>query len=68
MLIIKALNKTTKLIEEFKPDEWFNAMQSENYQYVGTIYKSDDVTLQSKTTQTQTTSTVKRGCGCGKKK
>lgn len=66
MLIIKALNKTSKLIEEFKPDEWFNAMQSENYQYIGTIYKSDDVVLQSKTTQPSTT--VKRGCGCGKKK
>lgn len=68
MLIIKALNKTSKLIEEFKPDQWFVAMQSENYQYVGTIYKSDDVALQSKTTQSQPSTTVKRGCGCGKKK
>lgn len=68
MLIIKALNKTLNLIDEFKPDQWFNAMQSENYQYVGTIYKSDDVSLQSKTTQSQPSTTVKRGCGCGKKK
>jgi hypothetical protein len=68
MLLIKALNKESKLIEEFKPDQWFNAMQSEKYQYVGTIYKSDDVVLQSKTTQSLPSTTVKRGCGCGKKK
>lgn len=66
MLIIKALNKTTNQTEEFKPAEWFNYQQSENYQYIGTIYKSD-ITNNNINNQTKSTQTVKRGCGCGKK-
>lgn len=66
MLIIKALNKATNLIEEIEPGQWYNLQSDSNYQYVGTIYKSDDQKSQLK--KTQSAPTPKRGCGCGKKK
>lgn len=65
MLLIKAQNKATNSIEEFSPAEWYNVQQSGNFTYIGTIFKDDQPKV---ATTSSSTPTVKRGCGCGKKK
>lgn len=62
MLVIKAKHKTTLYEYQFTPTQWYDAQQTGNYIYLGTIHVAEPTqTLQQKT------STAKRGCGCANK-
>lgn len=62
MLVIKAKHKTTLTEYQFTPAQWYDAQQTGNYNYLGTIHVADPIQpLQQKSV------TAKRGCGCANK-
>lgn len=61
MLVIKARHKTTGVIYQFTPSEWYIEQQTGNYDYLGTVYVAEPAAPVAPKT------TVKRGCGCANK-
>ena len=62
MLYIKAKHKTNGTEYKFTATQWYEAQQTNKYNYLGTIHVADaPQTLQQKVV------TVKRGCGCSNK-
>jgi hypothetical protein len=67
MLVITAKNKTTGLTSEFTPTEWYSAQQTHEYDYTGTKFVSEQNMTPVCVGANCNKTTVKRGCGCGKK-
>jgi len=62
MLYIKAKHKTTGTEYRFTATQWYDAQQTGDYNYLGTIHIAD-----SPQPLQQNTTTAKRGCGCANK-
>lgn len=63
MLYIKAKHKTTGTEYKFTATQWYDAQQTGNYNYLGTIHVADTTIA----TTAQKNTTAKRGCGCANK-
>ena len=62
MLVIKGKHKTTGTEYQFTPAQWYDAQQTNNYIYLGTIHVAEpSQPMQQKNV------TAKRGCGCANK-
>ena len=63
MLVIKAKHKTNGNVYQFTPTQWYDAQQTNEYNYLGTTHVAEP-----KQTIQQKTFIPKRGCGCANKR